>query len=499
MKKFIEDIFINSQNNYTSSKSKDDLKSSSQFFTPYDIAKKMTSTIDFSTFKNNASISILEPSSGCGILIAALIEDIIANCPNIKTIEIRAFESDSNVCEILRQNINLFKKELSKKYNINIKSTIFNKNFITFYKNIWITNHVKKFDIIISNPPYKKITQSSEESMIMSDFLFGQPNIYILFIALSIKLLNTDGFYCVLSPRSYLNGIYAKKLREYIFKEVSLYHIHSFGARNLFKSVYQEVFISTFKKNLNQKTLLISYNNHSSFKAKFNDLLLDKNNLNIIVPKVTEDIKNFKQFKNLKYSLEDLGYALKVGPIVQFRNTNDIRREKYNEEYAPLLIGADIQTDNTIKYYHNESNPKRKTHNKSIHYKNRLLINNSNYLVIRKITAKNNSEFIVSAVLEKNYFNHTKLGVDNNLLYICKLNHTELALEECYGLYGYINSKQFKSFYFMINGTHTINVNDFNNIKFPNKEQLIFIGKKLLNEKQFTEEYCTKLVKNIFL
>ena len=95
MKKFIEDIFINSQNNYTSSKSKDDLKSSSQFFTPYDIAKKMTSTIDFSTFKNNASISILEPSSGCGILIAALIEDIIANCPNIKTIEIRAFESEA--------------------------------------------------------------------------------------------------------------------------------------------------------------------------------------------------------------------------------------------------------------------------------------------------------------------------------------------------------------------------------------------------------------------
>jgi len=497
VKKFIEDIFINSQNNYTASKSKDDLKSSSQFFTPYDIAKKMISTIDFSTFEKYESISILEPSAGCGILIAVLVEYIIAKCQNIKTIEIRAFENDLNVYEILKQNIGLFKKEIKKKYNIKIKSTIINNNFITFYKNIWKNNNVKKFDIIISNPPYKKINQSSEESMIMSDLLFGQPNIYILFIALSIKLLQRNGFYCVLSPRSYLNGIYAKKLREYIFKEVSLYHIHSFDARNLFKSVYQEVIISTFKKTLNQKTLLISYNNHSSFEAKFDDILLDKNNLNIIVPKVIDDIRNFKQFKNLNYSLHDLGYDLKVGPIVQFRNTKDIRREKYNEEYAPLLIAADIQIDNNIEYYSKEINLKRKTHNRSIYYKNRLLLKNSNYLIIRKITAKNDSEFIVSAVLEKNYFNHTKLGVDNNLLYISKSDCTELTLEECYGLYGYINSNQFKSFYFMINGTHTINVNDFNNIKFPSKNQLIYIGKKLLDKKDFTENYCTELIKNI--
>ena len=243
---------------------------------------------------------------------------------------------------------------------------------------------------------------------------------------------------------------------------------------------------------------MISYNNHSSFESQFDDILLDKDSLNIIVPKVIDDIKIFKQFKKLNHSLCDLGYSLKVGPIVQFRNTKDIKRDIYNEEYAPLLIGMDIQINNDINYYNKEINPKRKTHNQSIHQNNKLLLNNSNYLIIRKVTAKNDNEFIVSAVLEKNYFNHNKLGIDNNLLYICKSDYTELTLEECYGLYAYINSSQFKSFYFMINGTHTINVNDFNNIKFPSKDQLVFLGKKLLNKKDFTEKNCTKLVKSIF-
>ena len=46
----------------------------------------------------------------------------------------------------------------------------------------------------------------------------------------------------------------------------------------------------------------------------------------------------------------------------------------------------------------------------------------------------------------------------------------------------------------MINGTHTINVSDFNNIKFPSLSVLTEIGKDLIKRKIFTEDECTKLI-----
>ena len=326
----------------------------------------------------------------------------------------------------------------------------------------------------------------------MENIVHGQPNIYTLFIAMSLKLLKPNGIYTVLSPRNYLSGEYSKKLRKFIFSNYSLTHIHSFDKRSMFKSVNQEVIISTFRNNSEIEDVSISFNGYDPFLINFNSLIFDNNSLSILVPKKLEDILFFNNIKTLNYTLEDLGLKISVGPIVQFRNEADIRQDIYDDNYAPLLISADIQNNNIIKYFEREN--KRKTHNKSISSKNKYLIKNSNYLIIRKITAKDDIDLVVSCILDKNYFKHDYLGLDNNLLYIHNIDKSEISLELCYGLYGFINSKQFKNLYFMINGTHTINVSDFNNIKFPSLSVLTEIGKDLIKRKIFTEDECTKLI-----
>ena len=484
-----------SQTNYINNTAKDYLKSNSQIFTPYDTAKKMIDCIDNSLLNFKSELSILEPSAGCGLLIFSVIEHILINT-NIRTIKVVAFESDLTVCNILKTNMKNLKKKISNLFEVKLNIRIYNDNFITYNSKNWSKKQSHKYDLIISNPPYKKINQVSPESQIMKDIIFGQPNIYILFIAMSLKLLNPNGQYIVLSPRNYLNGTYSYKLRKYIFDNFSLTKIYYFDKRNIFSSVNQEVIISSFINSKEYSNINISTSEGYNFNLLFENLLYNKELMSIIIPRTPND---FILLNNLSYfnsTLESLNIKVSVGPIVQFRNLDDLSSKDYNKEYAPLLIGRDIQENNIILY--NERNKTRKTHNKSLKSNNRLLLSNSNYLIIRKVTAKDDRNLITCAVLKKDYFNHNKLALDNNLLYFSHLDNSEMSLALCYGLYCFINSNQFQRLYYMINGTHTINVSDINSIKFPTIDILIELGNTIYNSNHFTSIYCTNLL-DLFL
>lgn len=491
MSKIIDIVKI-SQANYIKGKKREDLKNKSQFFTPYEIALQMISTIDLEKISKLKSISILEPSAGCGILVAALVDKIINNSNNLQKIFIDVYEKDKELAKILKQNLECIKKIVYEKNKVTINYKVICNNFILYNSDKWNKNNPGKYDYIISNPPYKKINKTSEEAVVMNKIIYGQPNIYTLFIVMCIKLLKKDGILVVLSPRSYLTGEYSKKIREYIFENSSLLHIHSFDKRNIFSTVNQEVIICTYSKCQNIKNVKLSFNGNLEFETRFEQILNDKESMSIVVPKSVEDIKILNKFKQFKYFLDELGYKVSVGPVVQFRNEEYLSKDIYSAKFAPLLICNDIQNNNLIIYDIREN--RKKTHNKSISIKNKYLIKNSNYLLLRKVSARDDNNVITCAVINKNFFNHTYVGLDNNLLYFLSNNNSELSIEECYGLYCFVNCNQFAHFYSLINGTHTINVTDFSKIKFPSKKIIILIGKEIIKSQIFDKQYCSKII-----
>lgn len=101
-------------------------------------------------------------------------------------------------------------------------------------------------------------------------------------------------------------------------------------------------------------------------------------------------------------------------------------------------------------------------------------------------------------MLHKDYFDTDKIGLDNNLVYFHKLDNSPLRIEEAYGIYCFISSSYFKEVYSLINGTHTINISDFNNIKFPSNEILIALGKEILKSSDYTEKKCDEIFEKFF-
>ena len=78
----------------------------------------------------------------------------------------------------------------------------------------------KKFDLIIGNPPYKKISKDAPEALAMPEVCHGAPNLYFLFAAMGIFNLKENGQMVYITPRSWTSGAYFESFRKYLIRKI---------------------------------------------------------------------------------------------------------------------------------------------------------------------------------------------------------------------------------------------------------------------------------------
>jgi DNA (cytosine-5)-methyltransferase 1 len=192
--------------------------------------------------KGKKKIRILEPSVGIGNFIPLLVEKY----QDKDEVIFDLFDIDSNSFIVLK-NI-LDKLELSKK----IKFNFINADFLTY-------NFSVKYDIVVGNPPYKKLTNNQEQ---LSLYKFTARNnetnnLFSFFIEKAISLGN---FVSLIVPKSLINSPEFNITRE-ILKEQNLLKICDYGEKG-FKGVKIETIsflLQTSNKKQNENILIESY------------------------------------------------------------------------------------------------------------------------------------------------------------------------------------------------------------------------------------------------
>ena len=208
---------------YASSVSQEHKKMNGQFFTPIEIASFMASYSQ----SNGNSVRILDPGCGTAVLSCTLIEHLVNSNKNLKSIELVAYETDDALIPISEQSISYLKEWTTIK-GIEITTTLHIKDFILHnadcLKEIGnlFAKPIEPFDIVISNPPYFKLSIDDKRVKAAKIVVNGHPNIYAIFMALSAKLLKRNGELIFITPRSYASGEYFKIFREYFFKLIEL-------------------------------------------------------------------------------------------------------------------------------------------------------------------------------------------------------------------------------------------------------------------------------------
>ncbi len=469
-------------NEYMKEKSLSEIKELSLYFTPHEIADCLFKDV---IITKKDDIKILDTSCGNGMLILKLIEKILFNyIPN--EISIYAFDIDP----ILINNVNLILKQIDvKSHGIKINLKLYCEDYL--HSNINI-----EFDYIVMNPPYKKVN-ISDVPLNLQGVIIGQPNLYHLFIIKALGAMNENGVLCILSPKNYLSGKYTEKLRNRLVTEYSLYKIHTFNNRRTFFDVKitQEVcIVHIARKPI--KDVIVSYNGNKPMKLPLEKLILDSKTNIIQTPRDMNDYALIFKFNKFPKGVIGNSIHMKTGNIVQFRVKNEfLSEEEYQhiEGGVPLIVYRHINSGSLIY-----SKLVDKIRNKSISiYDNNstksLLVDNRNYVILRKNTDKKYDK-LISCIPYIKYLKTDKLGIDNGLAYLTNYDDSLTELE-VRGIQCILMSKQFDDYYRMVNSSHTLNVYEFENLHFPDMHTIRMIGMDL-GKNDVTIRLATKIMDN---
>jgi adenine-specific DNA-methyltransferase len=459
-------LFSENEKNYKLIYNKDYRKRYSQYFTDFDYSKKLVLSVGKDIYKKN-NLNILEPAAGTGNLILSLLLNLRNSC--VKKVRIDMYEIDANLIPILTSNISKLKDRLKNEIKINFN--IINKDFLK--------QEIKeKYDIILSNPPYKKIrkTEISNNSTYIN-FFIGQPNIYHLFLIKNLDLLKDDGYCVFLSPKSYFSGKYSEKIRNYIIDNYNIYKIYSFDERKkIFNNeIQQEIIITSFTKRKLNDTI-IEYNNNGVYCVKQKNIISEKNKKSIIlVPRNKKEFETIKKIeKSFKFNLGDLGFKIKVGQNVIFRAKNKYKlfTVPYKKNKTIPLIRSRHFSKNGLNYSNNIKGKNRyiSMENKGVR---EYAVKNDNYLLFKRLVTKNNKKIFNVIPYFKNFFDSKYISFENNFVYIHKKN---FMIEELYGLYFLFNSYLYDLYYRAINSTHGLNIYELESMKFPSINIIREIG-----------------------
>lgn len=217
----------------------------------------------------------------------------------------------------------------------------------------------KKVDVLVVNPPYRKLDRQETRRYLssFSDVIQGQPNIYNLFISQAINKVRRGGFVGLLTPTSFLSGASFSKLRQGILKECEVDTIDLLSERSMFMDVDQETAITTFRKrrrNDDEKGLVaLSVLREQEFK-RIGDLELPEGGIPWPVPRSEGQARALQVAQPSPFRLGDYGYACGIGNLVAYRDKRP-RFEAYLETMAaerkvlPLIWATDITVDGELK------------------------------------------------------------------------------------------------------------------------------------------------------
>jgi adenine-specific DNA-methyltransferase len=482
---------------YLSTKSKAERKKIGQFFTSESTAEFMGTLFD----TQNETVKIADPGAGTGILTSAVLDHIFKS-KQIKTVILDLYENDENVLPILNRNIKLWKR-VAKTKGICLTVSLIKDNFISFNRLNWDNGFYQgEYDFIISNPPYKKISKSSPEAKIMDKIVYGQPNLYFLFMAMACNLLKNNGEMVFIVPRSWTSGLYFKAFRKYLLCNMRIDLIHQFISRKRVfehEDILQETIILKAKKTQRKSdTILISssdgmgdFADSRMLKAPYHLCIRNVDDRFVYIPTSEEEVEILSVMASFKNTLLSLGFRMRTGPTVDFRVMEAIH-DIPAPGNLPLFW---VQNFSSGKIQFPVSNlPGQYISDKQ----KALLIDKDNYLFVKRFSSKEEKRRLQPAILLSTFIQgYDKFSAENHLNYITN-NHGGLNVEEVHGLFVIFNSTLWDRYYRILNGSTQVNATECNCLPMPDIKTIKRLGKRIKGERHYSTELCDIIIKEEF-
>jgi adenine-specific DNA-methyltransferase len=487
-------------------------KDNGQFFTPTAIAHFMSGLVK----QTKDKLKILDPGCGTAILSSSLIETLVEKNDNLQEIELVVYETDKDILPYTQVTLDYLKTWL-KKNGVEFKATLDTNDFVLENKDCFELSNTlflepknTPFDIVISNPPYFKIPKEDKRAVVAKSIVWGQPNIYSIFLMTAAKLLKNGGELIFIIPRSFAAGNYFRAFREAFFSEVELEQIHLFNSRtDTFNrdDVLQETLIIKGKKqklNGNLPNILLTHSNGVSDLDKPTDKeyqadeLIDFNTKEKILhlPSNEMEDKVIKLFKSWSGSLHKYEMQISTGPVVSFRATEYLFEQYQN---GTIFLVPLYQLINTGKmtFEFPVSKKGKPQYIQLCEETKPLLLPNKNYVFLRRFSAKDDKSRLVASPYFIDISQAEFIGVENHLNYIYRPKG-HLDRNEILGLAALLNSKLFDTYFRTFNGNINVSATELREMPMPPLEDIKQIGNQIILQNNYSQLLVDGIVNDYF-
>jgi adenine-specific DNA-methyltransferase len=488
------------------------LKENGQFLTPPAVARYMAQQLG--KFPNQATL--LEPAIGSGVLTCAVIDNLIkSNHPT--EIWLDAYETDPELCLLCRDILSQA-CYVAEQVGIKIHWRLYQEDFILAcfpetQLSLFKSNEEqqKTYDYIISNPPYFKLNHDDKRVKVVFGELKGHTNIYTLFMALSAKKLTPVGRACFIVPRSFCSGVYFSKFRRDLLKDSVPISVHLFQSRDeVFHSdnVLQENVVFTFKKAdqpvarqyLSGFVTISTSKDQESLSStqiyrqvSFKHFLGRRDmQLYFRLPTGILDEQLLDTIDRWEGSLEQLGLHVSTGPVVAFRAREYLRNVlPHNNNGLPLLWMQNILPYKVIWPLEKLDKPQI-----ILPIDKTLLVPNSNYILLRRFSAKEDRRRLVAAPYLSDNYPYPAIGLENHLNYIYQKKFG-LSATFVTGLAAILNCSLIDRYFRIVNGNTQVNAAELRALPLPPQKVIQQIGEKVCELQNLTMDTVDSVVYSV--
>lgn len=458
---------------FAASLSREAQKSLGQFMSPPGIAvcmaRRATQGIE------NTVVRLLEPAAGAGILAAAAVDELLKRETPPELVEVTLFEVDERLVPSLKRLADRMRRA-AKTRGVRLTCSIRNEDFLLSKEAI---QGKAVADLIIANPPYLKLNKSDPRAEAHAYAVYGQPNVYGLFLAACARLVDGEGRYCFITPRSWLNGAYFAEVRRQMLHWLHFDSLHVFESRKDHFSedeILQEAVIlwATARTGHNQPVDVQVSRSHGVTDlaeavvtaVPFLRLVGNDEARMIALHEEHED-----PFDAWTATLATYGLQVSTGPVVPFRSTEFIR-EHGMRSTVPLLWMQHVQPMQ-VRW----PIQKKREHILAVAGAAWMLVPNVPMVVLRRFSPKEAARRVTAAPYSGE-LPGASIGLENHLNYLYRPGGT-MTPEEARGFAAFLSSSLVDTHFRAIAGSTQVNATELRQLPLPPLALIQEIGRRV--------------------
>jgi len=300
---------------------------------------------------------VLDPACGGGAFLAPVARRILAALPHVtpailvKNVasRLRGFEIDPFAAWLSQVTLDAVMLPVCRKAGRSLPVVV------TVCDSLKPPAPRDRFDLVIGNPPYGRVTLEPKDRARYQRSLYGHANLYGLFTDFALRYAKAGGVIAYVTPTSFLAGEYFKNLRALLAREAPPATVDFISLRKgVFEDVLQETLLATYRRGRAPAAAEVHEVHPDAeeglqITATGLFTLPEDRSLPWLMPRTIEQAELIDKLRRMPHRLADWGYGVSTGPLVWNRYKKQLR-STLGKGALPLIWAESVTSDGRFVY-----------------------------------------------------------------------------------------------------------------------------------------------------